>query len=138
MVGWDIFYIGNTVISGKTKPNRVTWLMWAIAPLVAAVAAYVDGVRWAVLPVFMAGFAPFLVFLSSYVNPKSYWELGVFDYGCGGLSVLALVCAENFWYFRISIPNVSCYFKYCFNSGYLQKTIELYQQLKIKFGMMYE
>jgi hypothetical protein len=28
----------------------------------------------------MSGFAPFLIFLSSFVNPKSYWKLEKFDY----------------------------------------------------------
>jgi hypothetical protein len=84
------FYIKETV-RGKTKPNRVTWLMWSVAPLIASVAAFSDGVRWAVLPVFMAGFAPLLVFIASFVNPKSYWKLETFDYICGACSVLALV-----------------------------------------------
>ena len=84
------FYIKNTVISGTTKPNRVTWLIWAIAPLIAAAASYADGVRWAALPVFIAGFAPLIVFIASFVNPKSYWKLKTFDYIYGVLSVLSL------------------------------------------------
>lgn len=84
------FYIRDT-IRGKTKPNKITWLMWAIAPMIATAAALSDGVRWAVLPVFMAGFMPLLVFISSFVNPKSYWKLEVFDYICGTCSILALV-----------------------------------------------
>ena len=47
-------YIKKTVL-GKTKPNKVTWLLWAIAPLIASAAAFSAGVRLAVLPVFMAG-----------------------------------------------------------------------------------
>lgn len=84
------FYIKKT-INGEIKPNRVSWLMWAIAPLIGTWAAFSDGVRWAVIPVFMSGFCPLLVFIASFVNPKAYWKLETFDYICGICSVLALV-----------------------------------------------
>ncbi|MBU2103851.1 hypothetical protein KKD81_01660 [Patescibacteria group bacterium] len=83
-------YIRDTV-RGKVKPNKVTWLLWAIAPLIATAAAISDGVGWAVLPVFLSGFGPLLVFLFSFVNKESYWKLGRLDYICGLFSVLALI-----------------------------------------------
>jgi len=83
-------YIKET-IKGNTKPNRVSWLMWAIAPIIASFAAMANGVEWAVLPVFMSGFAPLLVFIASFVNKNSYWKLERFDYLCGLFSVLALI-----------------------------------------------
>jgi hypothetical protein len=83
-------YIKDT-LQGKTKPNRVTWLIWSIAPMIAVVAALSDGVQWAVLPVFIAGFVPLLIFISSFVNPKSYWKLEPFDYICGICSILGLI-----------------------------------------------
>ena len=89
-----IYYYIRETIRGNTKPNRVSWLMWSIAPMIGAAAALSDGVRWAVLPVFMAGFGPFLVFIASFVNSKSYWKLEKYDYFYGALSVLALV----FWW----------------------------------------
>lgn len=84
-----IYYIKET-LRGNTKPNKVTWLMWAVAPLIAAFAAFSDGVGWSVLPVFMAGFGPLLVFIISFANPKAYWKLERFDYLCGLCSLLAL------------------------------------------------
>lgn len=83
-------YIRDTA-RGTTKPNRVTWLMWALAPLIATAAALSDGVRWAVVPVFMSGFGPVLVLIASLANPHAYWKLGLFDYLCGACSGLALV-----------------------------------------------
>ena len=50
-------YIKNT-LRGLTKPNKITWLMWTIAPIIATVAALSKGVGWIVLPVFMAGLVP--------------------------------------------------------------------------------
>jgi hypothetical protein len=86
----DFYYIKNT-LWGKTKPNRVTWFMWAAGPLIAASAALSAGAGWASLPVFAAGLGPLLVFIASFANKKSYWKLGAFDYLCGFFSVLALV-----------------------------------------------
>ena len=83
-------YIKDT-LKGKTKPNRVSWLMWSIAPLIGTIAAVINGVGWAVLPVFMAGFIPVLVFISSSFNKDSYWKLGKFDYLCGFFSAVALI-----------------------------------------------
>lgn len=84
-----ISYIKET-LRGNTKPNKVTWLMWAVAPLIATFAALADGVSWSVLPVFMAGFGPLLVFISSFMNRNAYWKLERFDYLCGLCSLLAL------------------------------------------------
>lgn len=83
-------YVKDT-IKWDTKPNKVTWLMWSIAPLIATFAAISDWVTLAVLPVFMCWFWPFLIFLSSFVNSKSYWEIEKGDYICWLFSLIALV-----------------------------------------------
>jgi hypothetical protein len=69
----------------------MTWLLWGVAPLIGAFASFASGVTWAALPVFISGFMPLLVFVSSFVNPLSYWKLEPFDYACGIFSLLALV-----------------------------------------------
>ncbi len=86
-----IFSYAKETLRGNTKPNRVTWLMWFVAPSIATLAALADGVTWAALPVFMSGFGPLIVFIVSFVNPRSYWKLERFDYLCGLCSVLALM-----------------------------------------------
>jgi len=85
-----VSYIKDTLL-GETKPNKISWLLWSVAPLIATFAALSDGVRWAVLPTFMAGFGPLLVFIASFMNKNAYWELSKFDYICGICSVLALI-----------------------------------------------
>ena len=86
----SLYYIKET-LKGNTKPNKVTWFLWSLAPLIATAAALADGVRLSVLPVFMSGFCPLLVFLFSFVNKNSYWKLEKFDYVCGTFSLLALI-----------------------------------------------
>lgn len=89
----SLAYIKKT-FSGEVKPNRVTYFLWTISPFIATAAALADGVRWAVLPVFIAGFCPLLVLIVSFKNPNAYWRLRGFDYVCGLFSILALV----FWW----------------------------------------
>jgi hypothetical protein len=84
----------RSMFRGQTKPNRVTWFMWSVAPFVATAAAVSNGVGWAVIPVFMSGFSPFLIFTASFFSKKAYWKLTSFDYACGALSGLAVVL----WY----------------------------------------
>ena len=95
----------RSMFKGGAKPNRISWLMWSIAPFIATAAAISNGVGWAVLPVFMSGFSPFLIFTASFVTKKASWKLSSFDYVCGILSGLALVL----WY-ATKDPNVAIVF----------------------------
>lgn len=80
-----------STLKGETKPNRVTWIIWAIAPLVAFSAELSKGVGIQSLMTFMFGFSPLLIFFASFVNKRSEWKLGRLDFACGGLSILGLV-----------------------------------------------
>jgi hypothetical protein len=99
------FVYVRSMFKGGAKPNRVSWLMWSIAPFIATAAAISNGVGWAGLPVFMSGFSPFLIFTASFVLKKAHWTLASFDYVCGVLSGLALVL----WYVTED-PNVAIAF----------------------------
>jgi hypothetical protein len=85
-----VLYI-RSMIKGKARPNRVTWLMWSVAPLIATAAEFTSKVGLAILPVFMNGFCPLLIFVASFFVKKAYWKLTRFDYACGTLSILALI-----------------------------------------------
>ena len=66
-------YLRDT-LRGTTKPNRVTWLLWAVAPLLAATVEFKEGVGLRALPTFMVGFMPLLVFAASFHNPDAVWR----------------------------------------------------------------
>ena len=85
-------YAWNT-LKGRTKPNRVTWFLWAVAPLIAFAAQWSDGVRWQSLMTFMVGFGPLIIFIASFMNRKAYWQVSRLDYVCGVISIVALA----FW-----------------------------------------
>ena len=85
-----LVYVRNTLL-GHSQPNRVTFFLWALIPAIALFAGFAKGESWALLPVFMAGFGPLLIFFSSFFNPQAYWKLRLLDYICGVLSVLAVI-----------------------------------------------
>jgi hypothetical protein len=74
-------------VRGRNQPNRVTWLLWGLAPLLAFAVEINDGVGLRSMLTFMVGFGPLVVFAASFVNPKSVWKLGSLDYSCGALSI---------------------------------------------------
>ncbi|HSX04346.1 MAG TPA: hypothetical protein VLG76_06425 [Rhabdochlamydiaceae bacterium] len=83
-------YIRDT-LKGKTKPNRVSWLLWALFPLIGTAAAFqANADIWATIRVLLAGFLPLIIFLTSFWNQKSYWRLTLFDWFCGACALLAI------------------------------------------------
>lgn len=87
----SVTYIQDT-LKGKSKPNRVSWSMWALSPLIGTAAALsVHADLWATVRIFLAGFLPLIIFFASFINPKSYWKLTLFDFLCGCCSLLAII-----------------------------------------------
>lgn len=84
-VSGSAVYIRDT-LRGTTKPNRISFGLWAAVPLIgtaAALSADADG--WATVRIFMSGLMPLLIFLASFINKQSYWKLTKFDFWCGFL-----------------------------------------------------
>jgi len=99
-----ISYLIQT-IQGKVKPNRVTWGLWALAPLIVFIAEIKQGVGIQSLMTLILGFNPLMVFLASFVNKKSFWKLGYLDIICAILSLSGLIL----WYLT-KIGNVAIIF----------------------------
>jgi hypothetical protein len=78
------------VSRGRVQPNRVTWLLWALAPLIAFAAEIGQGVGLQSILTFTVGFGPVIVLAASFANNKSIWHLTRFDILCGTLSLLGL------------------------------------------------
>lgn len=83
-------YLVDTV-KGKVKPNRVSFLLWSIAPFIAFAAQIKQGVGLESLMTFSTGFLPILTFAASFVNKKAEWKITRFDLLCGFLSIIGLV-----------------------------------------------
>jgi len=78
-------------LRGHTKPNRVTWLLWTIAPLIAFFAQISEGVGIGAVLTLAIGLGPLLILLASFVNKSAYWKITKFDIACGSVSLLALL-----------------------------------------------
>ena len=83
-------YLWDT-IRGKIKPNRVSFLIWSIAPMIAFAAQIKQGVGLESLMTFSTGFLPLLTLIASFTNKKAEWKLTKFDLVCGFLSVVGLI-----------------------------------------------
>ena len=95
-LGAIIFFLGGIgyfveTIQGKVKPNKVTWFLWALAPMIAFAAQIKQGVGLESLLTFMVGFIPIIILLASFVNKKSYWKIEKLDLICGSLSIIGLI-----------------------------------------------
>lgn len=86
----SLVYVRNTFL-GRSKPNRMTFLIWAAGGFISAAAAYSAGAGWVALPAFASGIGPFLIFLASFHNPNAYWQLKPSDYVCGFFAIIALI-----------------------------------------------
>jgi hypothetical protein len=85
-----VAYLVDT-IKGKVQPNRVSFLLWSIAPLIACAAQLNQGVGLESLMTFSTGFLPLMTFIGSFVNKKAEWKLTTFDVLCGVLSIVGLL-----------------------------------------------
>jgi len=83
-------YLVDT-IKGKIKPNKVSWLLWSIAPLIAFAAMVKQGVGITALATFIVGFAPLVIFIASFLNKDAKWEISKLDIVCGTLSIIGLL-----------------------------------------------
>lgn len=83
-------YIIDT-LKGEVKPNRVSFFMWALAPLIAFAAEVKQGVGMESLLTLSAGLFPLLILIATFFNKKSEWKITKFDLACGFLSLIGLI-----------------------------------------------
>jgi hypothetical protein len=88
---YGLFFLIRDIIKGKTKPNLVTWFFWALAPLVGTFLQLKAGAGLSVLPVFLAGFFPLIIFILALVRRNAHWKITIFVIFCGVFSFIALV-----------------------------------------------
>ena len=70
----SVAYLVDTV-KGKVKPNRVSFLLWSIAPFIAFAAQIKQGVGMESVMTFGTGFLPMTVLAASFVNKKAEWKV---------------------------------------------------------------
>ncbi len=85
-------YVKDTLL-GRTKPNRVSWFIWMLAPVIGAFLQVKSGAGLSALPIFIEGLISFLILFASFYNKNAYWKITTLDMFCGILSMCALI----FW-----------------------------------------
>jgi len=88
---WGCLVYARDTVKGDTKPNRVTWFLWFLAPTIAFAAEINKGLGLVSLMTLSVGLGPLIVLAASFANKKAYWELHWTDYLCGLLSIVGLV-----------------------------------------------
>ena len=84
-------YYSYLTSQGATKPNRVTYTLWALFPTIIFTAQLVEGVGLVALATLVAGVPSLLTLLASYHNPSAYWRIRPRSYVFGVLAVLSIV-----------------------------------------------
>ena len=84
------YYLAETLL-GRAQPNRITWLLWGIFPMVIFVAQRAQGVAGVSWASFVAGLTPLLVVAASFFNRNAYWKTEPRDYGLMAAAVLGLL-----------------------------------------------
>lgn len=95
IVGTLIFFFASIgyfidTLKGRVKPNKVSWFLWALAPLIAFAAELQQGVGLQSLLTGVVGFVGLAVFLASLFSKKAFWKITRLDVICGVLSFLGL------------------------------------------------
>lgn len=80
-------YVRDT-LRGTTQPNRVSFVLWALAPLLAFAVQLDEGVGLVALSTLSFGLGPLAILAASFANRAAYWRLAPFDYVCGAISLV--------------------------------------------------
>ncbi len=78
-------------LKGKAKPNKVSWFLWGLAPMIAFAAQAQQSVGLVSLMTFTVGFSPVIIFFASFLNKKAAWKITRFDLICGAFSIIGLM-----------------------------------------------
>jgi hypothetical protein len=85
------FYYLYETIRGNARPNRVTWLLWGLFPMIIFVAQRAQGVEGLSWATFAAGFTPLLILLASFLNERAYWKTEPRDFFLMAAAIVGII-----------------------------------------------
>jgi len=88
MVG-AVVYI-KAILKGNVKPNIVTWVLWATAPLLAFAAQISEGAGLRAVHTFSTAFGPMLIVIAALIKRNAFAKIKKTDYVFGALSIIGL------------------------------------------------
>ncbi|MFA6177569.1 MAG: hypothetical protein WC694_01585 [Candidatus Paceibacterota bacterium] len=81
----------KSIISGRAKPNLVSWFIWVLAPLIGVFFQYKAGAGLVSLPIFMDAFFSLVIIITAILVKNGYWKINAFDLYCGALAITSLI-----------------------------------------------
>lgn len=85
-----LYYLYETIV-GRAQPNRVTWLLWGLFPMIIFVAQRVQGVQGQSWVSLLAGLTPLLVVAASVANRQAYWKTERRDYVLMAAAIVGII-----------------------------------------------
>lgn len=85
-----VFYF-RSILAGHSKPNLVSWFIWALAPLIAVFFQLKAGAGLVSIPTLLAGLGPLSIVIFYLFKREAYWKLSTLDFVCGFFAFLALI-----------------------------------------------
>lgn len=89
MVGATIYV--KDILKGKVKPNVVTWVLWATAPMLAFAAQLSEGAGLRAVHTFSTAFGPMLIVVAALIKRNAFAKIKKSDYIFGALSIIGLI-----------------------------------------------
>jgi hypothetical protein len=87
----SLFIATRGTLSGNLKPDRMSLLLWALAPLVGFVIAFTNGAYLSAVPLLLAGLAPLFIFVLTFFSKHTPWKMRFADYLGGIFSLIAII-----------------------------------------------
>ena len=84
-----LIYLKET-LSGQVKPNRVTYFLWFLLPVIGFFAAIDQNVGLIAYFTLLNGLVPGCILIASFANKDAYWKLDKFDYLMGVLAIIGV------------------------------------------------
>ncbi|MFZ4515350.1 MAG: hypothetical protein ACOYN3_03490 [Acidimicrobiia bacterium] len=81
----------TAMLRGEVHPNRVSWLLWGVIPLIAFAAEISEGVGLRSALTLSAGVGPLIIVALSFRTHGGYWRISRLDWICGAFSLFAVV-----------------------------------------------
>ena len=92
MIG-AVVYI-KSILAGRVKPNVVTWLLWATAPMLAFAAQVSEGAGLRAVHTFSTAFGPLIIVIAALIKRNAFAKIKKSDYVFGVISIVGLIL----WY----------------------------------------
>jgi hypothetical protein len=81
----------RAAVQKDVTPQRTSWLLWTVSPLIAVCIALEDGATWGVIPIAAAALVPLAVLVFAVSTKRGSWKFDALSIVCLVLASAAIV-----------------------------------------------